>query len=186
MVTLKRLLKEKDLLVGATVMEYMRPALVKLYKQGGFDFVYIEYEHGLMDPSTLNDFVICARDNGLPVVMKTPDLYRHLIAKILETGISAIQLPRTESASDVTRFIELSKYPPEGTRAGVTGMASADYVPLPAIEHMKKLNEELAIIAHARRARGWRTSKKLSPAPESMCATSGPLTCPSSWGPQEN
>ncbi len=148
MVTLKRLLKERDLLVGATVMEYMRPALVKLYKQGGFDFVYVEYEHGLMDPANLNDFVICARDNGLPVVMKTPDLYRHLIGKILEAGISGIQLPRTESASDVTRFIELSKYPPEGTRAGVTGMASADYVPLHALDHMKKLNEELAIIAH--------------------------------------
>jgi 2-keto-3-deoxy-L-rhamnonate aldolase RhmA len=74
MTSLKQLLRDKDVVVGATAMEFLRPALVKLYKHAGFDFIYLEYEHALMDPSAFNDFVISAQDNHLAVVAKTPDL----------------------------------------------------------------------------------------------------------------
>ena len=37
--------------------EYARPALVKLYVHAGFDFLYIEYEHGFFDLATFyNDY----------------------------------------------------------------------------------------------------------------------------------
>lgn len=154
MTSLKKLLRKKDVVIGATTMEWLRPSLVKLYKQAGFDFIYLEYEHCLMNPTVFNDFVVSANDNGLPVVAKTPDLLRHIIAKILETGISGIQLPRTNSKLDIAKLISFSKYPPQGTRAGVTGMASTNYAHVPAVQHMKELNDELAIIAHVETAEG--------------------------------
>ena len=154
MTSLKQLLRSKDVVLGASTYEWLRPALVKIYKQAGFDFIYLEYEHCLMNPTAFSDFVVSANDNDMPVVAKTPDLLRHIIAKILETGLSGIQLPRTNTAQDIAKFINFSKYPPLGTRAGVTGMASTNYALVSAVEHMKKLNEELAIIAHVETAEG--------------------------------
>jgi len=146
--SLKQLLREKDTVIAATVMEFLRPSFVKLCKYAGFDLVYLEYEHALMNPAAFNDFVVSARDNGLPVVAKTPDLIRHLLGKILESGVAGIQLPRTNTAADIAKLVDFCKYPPTGTRAGVSGMASTDYLHVPAEEHLRRLNDELCIVAH--------------------------------------
>ena len=69
---LKARLRAGEVLVAGMVNEYLRPSLMKLYSQTGFDFVYIEYEHGYFDMPAMVDSVLAARDNGLPVVAKTP------------------------------------------------------------------------------------------------------------------
>ena len=66
--TLKSALGNGRALVGGMLTEYARPGLVKLYVHAGFDFLYIEYEHGFFDLPTLVDTVLCARDNGLPAI----------------------------------------------------------------------------------------------------------------------
>jgi hypothetical protein len=53
-----------EVLIGGIGTEYLRPSLVKLYLQDGFDFLYIEYEHSLFSPTTMADTVLCARDDG--------------------------------------------------------------------------------------------------------------------------
>ena len=73
---LKRRLRNGDILVGGMVAEHLRPSLVKLYVQAGFDFMYIEYEHGFFEMTTFADSVLCARDNNLPVIAKTPQPVR--------------------------------------------------------------------------------------------------------------
>jgi len=161
MLSLKQLLREKDVVVAATVMEFLRPSFVKLCKYAGFDFIYLEFEHALMNPSVFNDFVVSARDNGLPVVSKTPDLVRHLLAKILESGVTGVQLPRTNTAADVARLVDFCKYPPIGTRAGVSGMASTDYLHVPAEKHLQRLNEELCIIAHVETCEGLKNIEEI-------------------------
>src|ERR1051326_4033393 len=65
---LKARLRAGPVLVGGILTEYARPSLVKIYRQSGFDFLYIEYEHVFFDPAALADCVLCARDNGLPVI----------------------------------------------------------------------------------------------------------------------
>ena len=98
---LKTRLKAGEVLVGGTIGEYARPSLMKLYQQAGYDFVYIEFEHVYFGLDALADAVLAARDNGLPVIAKTPQLERAEVAKLLECGIVGIQLPRTESRQDV-------------------------------------------------------------------------------------
>ena len=62
-----------EVVVGMTAAELLRPPLVKIYANAGADFIYIENEHSLLNPATYADFLLCARDNGLPVVAKTPN-----------------------------------------------------------------------------------------------------------------
>jgi 2-keto-3-deoxy-L-rhamnonate aldolase RhmA len=115
--------------LGGIVMEHLRPSLVKLYRSAGFDFLYLETEHALPEPTRLSDFVLVARDNGLPIVAKTPELGRAWICFLLEAGVSAIQLPRTESRAQVEQLLEWMRFPPHGTRAGAPCYGNVDYVP---------------------------------------------------------
>jgi 4-hydroxy-2-oxoheptanedioate aldolase len=104
-----------------------RPAIVKMYQHAGFDFVYIEYEHTHFSPADLADTVQSARDNGLPVIAKTPQLERQEVAKLLEAGVVGIQLPRTETRAEVEQLRSYIKFPPAGTRAVAPGWGNSDF-----------------------------------------------------------
>ena len=146
---LKKRLRAGEVLIGGMLTEYARPSLVKLYVQSGFDFLYIEYEHGFFDLATLSDTVLCARDNGLPVVAKTPQLERAEVAKLLECGIVGIQLPRTETRNDVETLLDYIKFPPRGTRAIAPGYGSSGYVQPPSWKNwMAEQDEETTLVVH--------------------------------------
>ena len=125
---LKARLKRGDVLIGATVEAYARPSLIKLFQHAGFDFVYIEYEHSLFDLQDLADTILSARDNGLPVIAKTPQLERQEVSKLLEAGVVGIQLPRTEPREQVQRLLSLPEiFPRRGSRAVAPGWGNSDY-----------------------------------------------------------
>ncbi len=125
---LKARLAAREVLVGGMVLEYTRPSLMKLYQQAGYDFVYIEYEHAYFDMAGFADTVLAARDNGLPVVAKTPQLERQEVAKLLECGVVGMQLPRTETREEIETLIDYIKLYPKGSRASATGYGSSDYI----------------------------------------------------------
>ena len=125
---LKARLKAGEVLVGGILTEYTHPSLIKLYRQAGFDFVYIEIEHVFFGQAMLADTVLAARDNGLPVIAKTPQLERAETARLLECGVVGIQLPRTETRDDVETLKSYLKFPPAGTRAVAPGYGNSDYL----------------------------------------------------------
>ncbi len=163
---LKRRLQNGDVLVGGMLAEYARPSLVKLYVQAGFDFLYIEYEHGFFDQNTLADMVLCARDNNLPVIAKTPQLERAEVAKLLECGIVGIQLPRTETREDVETLRSYIKFPPAGTRAVAPGYGSSGYVQGGDWKAwMAEQDEETALVVHIETRRAWENAEEIITTP---------------------
>ncbi|MFA6111495.1 MAG: aldolase/citrate lyase family protein, partial [Candidatus Latescibacterota bacterium] len=146
---LKRQLKDGPALVGGMVTEYARPSLAKLYAQAGLDFLYVEYEHGFFDLPALADMVLCARDNHLPVIAKTPQLERAEVAKLLECGVVGIQLPRTETRAEVEALRSYLKFPPRGTRAVAPGYGNSSYAaPSDWRAWMDQQDEETTLVVH--------------------------------------
>lgn len=163
---LKQRLKEGGVLIGGMGTEYLRPSLAKLYVQAGFDFLYIEYEHCYFSPTTLADTVLCARDNGLPVIAKTPQLERAEVAKLLECGIVGIQLPRTESRADVETLRSYLKFPPTGTRAIAPGYGSSGYVQPPDWPAwMAVQDDETCLVVHIETRRGYENAEEIISCP---------------------
>lgn len=146
---LKARLQSGDVLLAGILTEYARPSLVKLYCQAGFDFLYLEYEHGSFSPPALADTVLCARDNGLPVIAKTPQLERAEVARLLECGVVGIQLPRTESRAQVETLRSFLKFPPAGSRAVAPGYGNSDYIqPASWKKWMEDQDAETLLVVH--------------------------------------
>lgn len=124
---LKARLKRGDVLVGGMIEGIAWPPLVKIFQHAGFDFLYLEYEHTYFSPTGLSDTVQSARDNGLPVIAKTPQLERQEVAKLLEAGVIGIQLPRSETRAELEQLRDYIKFPPAGTRAVAPGWGNSDY-----------------------------------------------------------
>jgi len=163
---LKSRLSAGEILVAGTITEYVRPSIVKLYKNAGFDFIYIEYEHGFLNPASLADTILSARDNGLPVVSKTPQLERQEVSKLLEAGVSGIQLPRTETREQVEELLGYIKFPPKGTRAMAPGYGNSDYAQTSDLaEWMVEQDAESTLVVHIETRLGYENAESIISTP---------------------
>ena len=148
------------------VTEYARPSLMKLYRQAGFDFVFFEYEHAFFGPTELADAVLSARDSGLPVVAKTPQLGCQEVAKLLECGVVGIQLPRTETREEIETLRSYLKFPPAGTRAAMQGVGNSDYVRSTDVRGwMAGQDEETTLVVHIETKRGYENAEEIISTP---------------------
>ena len=127
MSTLKERLVAGEVVFGGSVSEHLRPSVVKAYAHAGFDFIFLENEHASFERSRMADFVLSARDNGLTVVSKLPQLERAQTAWLLEMGVMGVQLPRTETRQDLETLHDYIKFPPVGSRASATGYGNSSY-----------------------------------------------------------
>ena len=149
MTSLKKIVRQNKVVVGLTTQHITQPWLAKLWKRSGADFVYIEYEHGFWNEAELAAFIFCCRAEGLPVVAKTPECSRTHVAKLLESGVIGIQLPWTESRSQIDQLVSYVKFPPIGIRAACPGMGNCDYdLDINSKVFVEKANEETVILAH--------------------------------------
>ena len=179
----KRNIKQGKPLIGAMVIEYLRPSIVKIFRNAGFDFIFIEKEHGMFDGSELPDFVLCARDNGIPVISKVGELNRPEIARLLDAGVVGIQLPRTESSDQIAELVDLVKYPPIGSRAGAPGYAGTDYTyPKDHADWLRCSNASTTVIAHIETEVGIGNASEIVASPQLDMVYVGPYDTAISFG----
>lgn len=185
--TFKASLKSGKVLLGGIAVEYLRHSLVKLYKHAGFDFIYLENEHTMFQGPELTDFVLAARDNGLPMIAKVGDLGRAEVARLLEAGVCGIQLPRTESRADLLQLIDYMKFPPVGTRAGAPCFGNVDYIwPADSRKWLKQADESTLIVAHIETQRGFENIEEIVTTPHLDMLYVGPYDFSISLGEPGN
>lgn len=167
MTSLKSLLKENRPLLGLTTQHVTEPWLARLWKASGCDFVFLEYEHGLYDERDLASFVLCCRTEGLPVVAKVPECTRAFVCRLLDAGVTGIQLPWTESKEQMERMVSYVKFPPVGIRAASPGYGSCDYdLDISGAEFIETANKETVVIAHIETRRGVENIDEIVSVPE--------------------
>ena len=155
MTSLKQMLKEPRPMVGLMVMNVTQPWLARIYKRSGADFAFVEYEHHFFNEADLASFVQACRAVDLPVVAKFPECHRGYITKLLDCGVTGIQLPWTESKEQIERLVAYAKFPPDGIRSAFPGIANSDYdLQINVQEFLSRANQETVIIAHVETKRG--------------------------------
>ena len=172
---LKAGLRNKTLMLGAMINEYSRPSLAKIYKEAGYDFLFIDYEHLFFDFESLYDTVLAARAYGLPPIAKTPQLERAEVAKLLDSGIVGIQLPRTESKEQIEELISYMKFPPNGTRAAAGNLGNTDYKPVSDWKQwLIDQDQETTVVVHIETKLGYKNAEEIISTPEVDMVYVGP------------
>ncbi len=180
----KQRLKEGQVQLGGMIFEYVRPTLVKLYHLAGFDFIYMDNEHVLMSGlPAMGEFIQAARDNGLPIIAKVPELGRAEAARLLDGGAVGIQLPRTESRQQLETLVDYMKFPPVGSRAGAPMFANVDYQWPPDCEQwLRDADESTIVVAHIETRRGLENFEEIVTTPHLDMVYVGPFDFSISMG----
>ena len=146
--SIKQMLDEQEVVVGLMIQHVCAPWIAKVYADAGSDFVFVEGEHIFLNGPDVANLVLGARLCGLPVVAKTPYLDRGAICKLMDTGVTGMQLPMTESAAQMAELVRYTKFPPVGVRAAAPGLGNTDYEAVHAQQWLEEANRETVVIAH--------------------------------------
>jgi 4-hydroxy-2-oxoheptanedioate aldolase len=113
----------------------------------GFDFTYLDAEHGTISPRECEDLVRAADCRQSPTICRVGTSDPQVMLRYLDTGIAGIQLPHMRTAADVERAVRAVRFHPDGER-GLAGGRWADFGlrdPLP--RSVARSNDELLLIA---------------------------------------
>lgn len=141
-------LRAGERLIG-TLVTLPSPEITELYSMLGFDWLFIDAEHGAFDASTIQR-MLQAADHRCPCVVRVPAADEIWIKKALDVGAAGIIVPQLESAEDAERAVRWAKYPPAGRRG--VGIGRAHGYGTRFKETLQQANEEVAVIVQAERA----------------------------------
>jgi len=123
------------------------PSLVEMCAFAGFDFVIIDNEHGTADFQATENLLRAARAAGIPAAVRCLEAE---IARNLDAGAGALQIPMVNSAAQAARLVARMKYPRAGADGGERGCAfstrAAGYGAFGGPEHVKNSNDGVALI----------------------------------------
>ena len=110
-----------------SVSELTSPVLPLLFAQSGYDFIFIDLEHGPNGFRDVADMVWACRRSGITPLVRVPEPERFYISRFLDIGAQGIVIPRVESAEVVDQIVSYGRYAPDGTRGAALGGRHTDF-----------------------------------------------------------
>jgi 2-keto-3-deoxy-L-rhamnonate aldolase RhmA len=152
--TLKQKIKAGKHVVGTMLCMTTSPNIVWVLKNLGFDFIFIDCEHGTYTMQEVSNIVSLCRALELGVIVRIPEPQRQFIQKYGDMGIDGIMLPMVEEVEQLEAANEFARYIPLGHR-GMSLAATVDYKPVTDLrEVISKINEDFIILAQIESQRG--------------------------------
>ena len=139
--TLKQRLNNQETLLG-TLSSLPSPEVTEIMAQAGFDWLFIDMEHGPFEVLMAQRMMMAAGD--CPCLVRVPGHSEVHIKKALDAGAAGLIIPQVSSAEQAEKVIGFAKYPPLGNR-GVGGGRAQGYGSNLAT-YVEEANEQLLMV----------------------------------------
>lgn len=98
------------------VMSLDDSSLSELMGMVGFDFVWIDGEHGPYNNTSIQNHIIAARAGNIISMVRIPVNSPDIVKPILEMGPDAVIFPMINSSKEAEQAVSACIYPPNGIR----------------------------------------------------------------------
>lgn len=108
-------LAEGKMLLGSHV-GFDSPFVTEMLGGCGFDFIWIDAEHGALDKKDIQLHLLACRAAGLPGIVRVPWNDFVFIKGVLDMGADGVIIPMVRSFHEAELAVAATHYPPEGVR----------------------------------------------------------------------
>jgi 2-dehydro-3-deoxyglucarate aldolase/4-hydroxy-2-oxoheptanedioate aldolase len=136
----KQALKQGRLQLGMNFGHLRSAEIPRLLAAAGFDWAFIDTEHGNFDLETVNDICRVARLAGLSPLVRVADLQYSLVARALDSGAQGVIFPRMEDPRLLETALSWTKFPPAGARGYGLVACQTDYETHPFADVIEHIN----------------------------------------------
>ena len=108
-------IRRGEMPIGA-VTTFADPAVTELTAEAGFDFVWIDGEHGEMDRVNAMGHLMAVKGTDCASFYRVPACDHTEIKKVIDFAPAGIIVPMVMDAEDAARAVAACRYPPVGNR----------------------------------------------------------------------
>src|SRR5712692_3704762 len=141
-----RNLRAGKLAVGLGLRQARTVDIAQIARTAGFDWLFIDCEHGSMDADTAAQISAASLAVGITPIVRVPGLEHWHASRLLDNGAQGIVVPHVDSAAEAQRVASACRYPPVGHRSMGGGLQQLGFAPVPVGEAARIVNEETLVV----------------------------------------
>jgi 4-hydroxy-2-oxoheptanedioate aldolase len=147
-------LQRGELALGFGVRVARSVEIAKAVRAVGFDWLFIDLEHGAMSIETAAALAIAGLDAGIAPLVRVPKGEYSLATRLLDNGALGVVAPHMETVQEARAAVAALRYPPLGHRAVYGSQPHFDYAKVATVDLMAALNAATLVVAMVETARG--------------------------------
>ena len=164
-------------LIG-TIMTLPAPELAEIAAGAGFDWLFLDMEHGLLDIAGAQRMAQAAGD--CPCLVRVPANDPVWIKKAADIGAAGLIFPNVKSAEEARKAVAEARYPPDGVRS--VGIGRAHRYGAGFGDYVEKANKDTTLVAQVEHIEGVRNVEKILATPGVDAVFVGPFDLSASMG----
>ncbi|HTS89112.1 MAG TPA: aldolase/citrate lyase family protein [Gemmatimonadales bacterium] len=141
----KARLRAGETLCG-TILSIGAPEVAELLAAAGFDWLFVDAEHGALDPRDVLHILAAVADRT-PCLVRIPSLDEAWIKRALDAGADGIIVPQVETEEEAREVARLAQYPPRGRRG--LGTARANAYGMGVAQYLGTAAERVSVVVQA-------------------------------------
>jgi 4-hydroxy-2-oxoheptanedioate aldolase len=147
-------LQRGELALGFGIRIARSVEIARAVRAAGFDWLFIDLEHGATSIETAAALAIAGLDAGIAPLVRVPKGEYSLATRLLDNGALGVVAPHLETAEEARATVAALRYPPLGHRAVYGSQPHFDYGKVAAGDLMAALNAATLVVAMVETVRG--------------------------------
>lgn len=142
----KRKLAAGQVAIGFGVNHLRTVNVAGITEQCGYDWLFIDMEHGTFDVDTAAQMCVAALPTRVTPIVRTPSHDPFHASRALDGGAMGIVVPHVNTAEQARAVVDACKFPPFGHRSLTAPAPQLGFAPLSVAEAIETLNRNTLVV----------------------------------------
>jgi len=139
-------LSKGEVAIGVGLRQARTVDIAPIMRQAGFDWLFVDLEHGSMDLDTATQISVAALGAGISSLVRVPRGRYDLATRVLDGGAWGIVMPHVDTAEEAREIVDRLRYPPAGHRSVYGAMPQLGFGSMPMAEAGAAINANMLIV----------------------------------------
>jgi 2-keto-3-deoxy-L-rhamnonate aldolase RhmA len=158
-------LSQGGLAIGMGVRGVRGVEIARVMKTAGYDFLFIDLEHGAASVETAYQISVAALDAGIAPFIRVPHGELALGTRCLDGGGLGIVIPHVDTPEEARAMVNAFKFQPVGHRSIGGGYPHFGFAPVPAKDVVTALNDATLVVAMIETPRAVENAERIAAIP---------------------
>ena len=140
-------LDRDELAIGVGVRSVRGVEIAPIMKSAGFDWLFIDLEHGSTSVETAASISVAALSAGIAPLVRVPHGDLNLGTRCLDAGALGIVMPHVDTVEEAHAMVDAFRFAPQGHRSIAGNYAQLGFTSKPASEVVEMFNSSILVVA---------------------------------------
>ena len=135
-----------ELALGVGLRQARGVDIGKIMKACGYDWLFVDMEHGTLSVDTATQICVAAQDAGIAPIVRVPGFQHFHATRVLDGGAQGVVVPHVDTPETAQQMVANCRYPPRGHRSVVGALPQVGFAGRPLAETTAEVNASTLLV----------------------------------------